>query len=384
MEHDAGGDTGAAVGDELAVGKIRQRLGPRRAERAGDPTRRIVDRIRLAAPTVGGPRVDQHEPGIGEPPRERIRADRVVCPFTRLEGDRLDLLRPGPQLARPRAYTADQHRAVVVTEVAQEPPQTLGTAADPVRDDEHSRADAGARGRRREPIGSGKRMPPLIRNREIGEVLVDVEERRARDVAGEVRLPPPARVAELPPAVDEPIPHSRDCQPGTQGSTNPHDMRRRLVIAAGILLALLGVALSAGGAYAYFWDSSRAGVIAPGVVVAGVDVGGLDTAQARSLLRDRVVGPLERPVRLTYGTHSFVVGPDRAGLRVDVGRMLAIALTESRRGGLAARFLRHLEGRRVDVSVPLEAGMSPAALGRVADDVAAVVDRPAHSAKVVP
>ena len=160
-------------------------------------------------------------------------------------------------------------------------------------------------------------------------------------------------------------------------------MRRRLVIAAGILLALLGVALSAGGAYAYFWDSSRAGVIAPGVVVAGVDVGGLDTAQARSLLRDRVVGPLERPVRLTYGTHSFVVGPDRAGLRVDVGRMLAIALTESRRGGLAARFLRHLEGRRVHVSVPLEAGVSPAALGRVADDVAAVVDRPAHSAKVV-
>jgi lipoprotein-anchoring transpeptidase ErfK/SrfK len=161
-------------------------------------------------------------------------------------------------------------------------------------------------------------------------------------------------------------------------------MRRRLVIAAGILLALLGVALSAGGAYAYFWDSDHSDVLAPGAVVAGVDVGGLDTAQARALLRDRVVGALERPVRLTYGGHSFTVGPSQAGLRVDVDRMLAIALSDSRRGGLATRFLRHLEGRRVRVDVPLEAGVSPAALSRVADRVAAVVDLPARSAKVVP
>jgi L,D-transpeptidase catalytic domain/Putative peptidoglycan binding domain len=161
-------------------------------------------------------------------------------------------------------------------------------------------------------------------------------------------------------------------------------MRKRLVIAAGILLALFGVALSAGGAYAYFWDSSRVDVIAPGVVVAGVDVGGLDTAQAEARVRERVVGALERPVRLTYGAYSFTVGPNQAGLRVDLDRMLAVALAESRRGGLAARFLRHLEGRRVHVSVPLEAGVSPAALGRVADEVATLVDRPARSATVVP
>jgi lipoprotein-anchoring transpeptidase ErfK/SrfK len=161
-------------------------------------------------------------------------------------------------------------------------------------------------------------------------------------------------------------------------------MRKRLLTATGILLALLGVAMSAGSAYAYFWDSGRVDVIAPGVVVAGVDVGGLDTAQAEARLRDRVVGSLERPVRLIYGARSFVVGPEQAGLRVDVDRMLAIAVTESRRGGLAARFLRHLEGRRVHVSVPLQAGVSPASLGRVADEVAAVVDRPARSAEVVP
>lgn len=161
-------------------------------------------------------------------------------------------------------------------------------------------------------------------------------------------------------------------------------MRKRLVIAAGILLALLGVTLSAGGAYAYFWDSARVDVIAPGVVVAGVDVGGLRVTQARALLRARVVGALERPVRLTYGGRFFDVGPEQAGLRVDVDRMLAVALADSRRGGLARRFLRHLEGSRAHVSVPLEAGVSPAALGRLADHVAAVVDRPARPARVVP
>jgi lipoprotein-anchoring transpeptidase ErfK/SrfK len=161
-------------------------------------------------------------------------------------------------------------------------------------------------------------------------------------------------------------------------------MRKRLLIAAGILLALLGVALSAGGAYAYFWDSNRVDVIAPGVVVAGVDVGGLRVNQAQTLLRERVVRVLEQPVRLTYGAHSFVVGPQQAGLRVDVDRMLAIALTESRRGGLAGRFLRHLEGRTVRVNVPLEAGVSPVALERVAADVATVVDRPARPARIVP
>jgi hypothetical protein len=161
-------------------------------------------------------------------------------------------------------------------------------------------------------------------------------------------------------------------------------MRRRLLAATGIVLALGGVALSAGGAYAYFWDSARVDVIAPGVAVAGIDVGGLRVARARSLLRERLVAPLEQPVRLTYGPHSFVVRPGRVGLHVDVDRMLALALDASRRGGLAGRFLRRLEGQRLHAAVPLEAAVSQAGLARVADGVAAVIDRPARSADVVP
>jgi hypothetical protein len=44
---------------------------------------------------------------------------------------------------------------------------------------------------------------PATRTRGRREVLVHVEERRARDVTGEVELPAASEVAELPAAVDE-------------------------------------------------------------------------------------------------------------------------------------------------------------------------------------
>jgi hypothetical protein len=50
-------------------------------------------------------------------------------------------------------------------------------------------------------------MSPGSEHREIREILVDVEKRGARNVPGEVELPPPAGRAELPSAVDELCPH---------------------------------------------------------------------------------------------------------------------------------------------------------------------------------
>ena len=161
-------------------------------------------------------------------------------------------------------------------------------------------------------------------------------------------------------------------------------MRRRLLVATGILLAVAAVALTAAGAYAYFWESGRADVLATGITVAGLDVGGMHADRARALLEQRVVGVVERPLRLTAGGHSFIVDPARAGLRVDVDGMLAQAMQESRSGGLAHRFLRDLEGRRVHASIPLRATLAPPVLARTVANVALVVDRPARSASVVP
>jgi hypothetical protein len=170
----------------------------------------------------------------------------------------------------------------------------------------------------------------------------------------------------------------------SDGEYNPHRMRRRLFVAAGIVLALFGVALSAGGAYAYFWDDARTDVIASGVTVAGIDVGGLRAAEARALLDTRIVRPLQEPVRVDYGPHSFLIRPGRAGLRVDVAHMVDKAVRLSRRGDLADRVFRELRGRRLHESVPLRANLEHHTVKTFVDRISRIVDAPPREARVVP
>jgi lipoprotein-anchoring transpeptidase ErfK/SrfK len=161
-------------------------------------------------------------------------------------------------------------------------------------------------------------------------------------------------------------------------------MRRRLLVLTGILLAVTAVALTAGGAYAYFWENGRSDLLAPGITVAGVDVGGLHASNARVLLEQRLVARLRTPLRLTAGNRSFVVDPLRAGLRVDVDGMVSRAVAVSRSGGLAHRFLRDLAGHPVHAAIPLTATLSRNVIARTAANVASVVDEPARPAHVVP
>jgi hypothetical protein len=161
-------------------------------------------------------------------------------------------------------------------------------------------------------------------------------------------------------------------------------MHRRVWVAAGALLAVGGTALTAGGAYAYFWDGSRADLIAEGVRIAGIDVGGLRAGQARRLLETRFDARLRRPVKLTYGGHRFVVRPTAAGARIDVGAMVNTAVRVSRQGGLARRVLRDLRDERLEESIPLRGALSNARLETLIDHVARVLDRPARNARVVP
>ncbi len=161
-------------------------------------------------------------------------------------------------------------------------------------------------------------------------------------------------------------------------------MRRKLLVATGVVFTLCGVGVSAGGAYAYFWDRSNADLIAAGVTIAGLDVGGLHAAEARALLDARLVRPLQRSLRVEHDGHTFVVRPKQAGLRVDVARMVDRAVRLSREGDLRDRLLREVRGQRLQKSVPLQAALSQASLGTFVDHVALVVDRPARPARVVP
>lgn len=162
-------------------------------------------------------------------------------------------------------------------------------------------------------------------------------------------------------------------------------MRRQLLIAAGLTLAVAGMVLSAGGAYLYVWDRGQTDAIARGVRVAGVDVGGLRAAQARALLESRLVVRLSRPVRLVAGKHVFLVRPGgAAGLRVEVGRMVELAVRRSRAGGMLRRAWRAFRNEPVRTTIPLQAAFSDSSLARYVENVARVVDEPAKSASVEP
>ncbi|HVS86318.1 MAG TPA: L,D-transpeptidase family protein [Gaiellaceae bacterium] len=159
-------------------------------------------------------------------------------------------------------------------------------------------------------------------------------------------------------------------------------MKHRLLAALGFVLTAIGLAVTAGGAYAYFWDQARADVIGAGVRVDGVPVGGLRTAQAAALLESRIVAPLRRPLRIDAGAWSTTI--ERTSVHVDVAGMVAQALAATRQDPLDRRLLRRLRGEEIGVSVPLQARVSPAGVSRTVALVSAAVDRAATPAHVVP
>jgi lipoprotein-anchoring transpeptidase ErfK/SrfK len=145
-----------------------------------------------------------------------------------------------------------------------------------------------------------------------------------------------------------------------------------------------GIALSAGGAYAYYFDSTRTDVIAVGMQIGGIDVGGLHAAEARRLVEARLAQRLREPVHVVYESRRFTVHPTQAGLHVDVAKMVAAAVQASRSGGLAHRFFRDVGGQPLQQTIPLQGVLSRRHLASFVDHVARVIDRPAHDARVQP
>ena len=198
VQNDRRGDAGAAISDELSVWNVAERLVPRRVHRAGDASRLLVDRVRLAAPARGETGVDDDE--LVEAPHELVGLDRVVVAGAWREVRGFDRLLPARE--RPVPAVELEHGAVVVAEVAQEPPEPLGAAHVAVGDDEHALADSGTAGCVSERFGIRQRVTAARAGlrREVG---VDVEEARAGDVSPQIQLAPTAGVAELPATVDE-------------------------------------------------------------------------------------------------------------------------------------------------------------------------------------
>ena len=155
-------------------------------------------------------------------------------------------------------------------------------------------------------------------------------------------------------------------------------MRTKSFIAVCGLLVVLFAA--AAGTYAY--DSSRANRIAAGVMVNGIDVGGLEAAEAREVLRERLLTPLNRPVVVRHKGRRFTLTPERARVAVDIDRSVDAAVRRSREAGLLSRAFRDLTGGDVRAEVPVSITYDRSAVSRLVGRVRKAVDRAAVDADV--
>ncbi len=147
-----------------------------------------------------------------------------------------------------------------------------------------------------------------------------------------------------------------------------------------IFVAALLMALIAGAAGVYLYDSSNEDRIAQGVTVAGVSVGGMSTGEARAEVQEQVAAPLERPIVIKRGGKRFTLSAEDAGVRADVGGMVDEALRESREGNAVGRAWRDATGGEADISVAARVNYSKDAVDDLVKRVAKGVDRPAKDA----
>lgn len=133
---------------------------------------------------------------------------------------------------------------------------------------------------------------------------------------------------------------------------------------------------------AYAYDSSHRETIADGVTVAGIDVGGMTAAQARARLQDQVATPLEKPVVVTHAGQRYTLSAKDAGVKADIGGMVAKALDSSRDGSIITRVYRDVTGASADTQVPTEVTYSRSAASGLVARVAKSLNRPAKDASV--
>lgn len=158
-----------------------------------------------------------------------------------------------------------------------------------------------------------------------------------------------------------------------------------MVKRAPFILAALLVFLLVGGSLAlYSYDSGRNDLIAKGVKVAGIDVGGMQKDQATRLVQRRLADPLTQPIRVKAAGHTYRLSAERAGVRMDVGGMIAEAVSASREGNLIQRSWRGLTGGTVDKSVALEQQYDDRAVRSFVRHVARKVFREPKDASIKP
>jgi lipoprotein-anchoring transpeptidase ErfK/SrfK len=154
--------------------------------------------------------------------------------------------------------------------------------------------------------------------------------------------------------------------------------RTRLALVIGLVLGVVVVLLAA----ILLYDHSRRDRIANGVTIDGVAVGGLSEAAASTTVQRELIGPLNEPVTVRSGHHTWTLDPRQAGVVVNAQALVARAVAVSREGSIFSRAFRDLFGGALNRDVKLHVGYSLAAVRALTAKVRAGVDRSPRDATV--
>ncbi len=154
----------------------------------------------------------------------------------------------------------------------------------------------------------------------------------------------------------------------------------KLMIAA--LVAFTAALLLVAGVYAY--DKAQEDQIAPGVSIGGVDVGGRSADEARALIEDEIVAPLQKPVEVTYEGETYRLSSTRLDQTADVDGMVDEAVAVSRDGNLVDRVSRYVQGSEVDVDLDPQVSYSEDAVDAFVGEVATEVNQEPVDASIEP
>ena len=139
---------------------------------------------------------------------------------------------------------------------------------------------------------------------------------------GDGAAPQSGAAAPAPPTADD---------EGDAGGRSRWSRKKKILIAVGVLMALLLVG-AAGIAYAgYDYTKKYEGRILPGAVVAGVDVGGRTPADALAKVKEAVDPQLHRTIRVKFKGQSWTVTPKGLGATSNARSAVDAALEASER-----------------------------------------------------
>jgi lipoprotein-anchoring transpeptidase ErfK/SrfK len=155
---------------------------------------------------------------------------------------------------------------------------------------------------------------------------------------------------------------------------------QKLLVAT--MVALAGLLMLAVGVYAY--DQSQEDKIAPGIKVGGVEIGGRSVSDARRIIDEEIVAPLQKPVVVSFEGERYKLPAGRLNQEADVDSVIEEAVDRTREGGLVDRVARYVQGSAVNVNLDPNLSYDDKAVDRFVARVAGNINREAQDASIEP